>query len=299
MKKLYNTIVIIIMIIILGIILYTYKNSIKNLLFKNYEINNKQKQNNDDKDDKYKEYKNTTNFKLENLDRYLAYKEKNPNLSYEDVVTYVNIGLDYNFYEYITNTDTSLGNLLLVNKYLKLDKDYIPKDLEEISDECFINANLYVREMTKEAKEAFEKLCKASIENKTPVYGQSAYRSYEAQEKLYNNAVKTGGKEYADSDTARPGQSEHQTGLTIDVSSTKSGNMLTFEKTSSYTWMLNNAHKYGFILRYPKGKENIYGYVNEPWHYRYVGTTVATDMHDNYPDLTYEEYYYKYIDKRR
>ena len=61
--------------------------------------------------------------------------------------------------------------------------------------------------------------------------------------------------------------------------------------------MEDNAYKYGFILRFPKGKENITGYIYESWHYRYVGIKVATDMHNNYPNLTYEEYFYKYLDK--
>src|SRR5699024_10914186 len=134
----------------------------------------------------------------------------------------------------------------------------------------------------------FEKLSEASIKNNTPVYGQSAYRSYQSQESLYNNAVNTSGKELADNDTARPGHSEHQTGLTIDVSSTKNGNMLTFVNTPSYDWMIENAHKYGLILRYPEGKENIHGFINEPWHYRYVGIEIATDMHDNHSNLTFD-----------
>ena len=70
-----------------------------------------------------------------------------------------------------------------------------------------------------------------------------------------------------------------------------------FEYTSSYHWMKNNAYKYGFILRYPKGKESIHGFIFESWHYRYVGVDVATDMHENYPNLTYDEYYYIFLDK--
>ena len=73
--------------------------------------------------------------------------------------------------------------------------------------------------------------------------------------------------------------------------------MLNFENTPSFRWMQNNSYKYGFILRYPKGKENIHGFIYESWHYRYVGIKVAKDMHDNYPDLTFDEYYYKFIDK--
>ena len=74
--------------------------------------------------------------------------------------------------------------------------------------------------------------------------------------------------------------------------------MLNFDKTSSFYWMQNNAYKYGFILRYPKGKEYITGYTYESWHYRYVGQKIAKDMHDNYSNLTFDEYYYKFIEKK-
>ena len=194
--------------------------------------------------------------------------------------------------------DTSKGILLLMNKYLKLSENYEPDDLEEISSKYFIYGNTAVRRMRKEAKEAFEMLSEASIANGTPVYGQSAYRPYSMQEKLYKNAVSSMGQKQADIDTARPGHSEHQTGLTIDVSSTKNGNMLYFDSSSSFTWMKENAYKYGFILRYTKELENITGFMYESWHYRYVGVKVATDMHDNYPELSYDEYYYKFIDNK-
>jgi len=241
--------------------------------------------------DPYQQYRKYPNFQLENYNRYIAYQDKNPTLTMKQAITHVNIGLDQPFYTSIKKADTSNPILVLVNKYLKLDNTYEPDDLEEISQECFINGNLYVRQMKKEAKEQFEKLCHDAKENNTPVYGQSGYRPYTQQEKLYKNAVSQMGQEKADNDTARPGHSEHQTGLTIDVSSTKNGNMLSFGNTSSYQWMQNHAHEYGFILRYPEGYETIHGFMYESWHYRYIGIEKATDMHENYPDLTYDEYY--------
>lgn len=309
-RKNKNQKVILFAIIFLGISLFLfsyYHEEIINFFIDNKTINdkdeNKKPNNNKDKDiDKeenkepsnvYKKYKH---YKKENLNRYNAYKTKNPKLTDEQVVTRVNMGLDYDFYGYIHDTDMSKDNLILVNKYLKLASDYEPDDLEEISDDCFINGNIYVRKMRKEAKEHFEQLSRDSIKNGTPVYGQSAYREYSRQEGLYNNAVKNMGVEAADDDTARPGHSEHQTGLTLDVSSTKAGNMMNFHNTESYKWMLDNAHKYGFILRYTKGYEDIHGFMYESWHFRYVGVKVATDMHDNYPGLTYDEYYYMFID---
>ena len=253
--------------------------------------------NNKEDDSLYKEYKKCIDYDLENIDRYLIYKNKNKDIDYCDIVTYVNIGLDNEYYTNTKEADMSYNSLILMNKYLYLNKDYIPDDLEEISSDYFIYGNSNVRKLRKEAKEAFEKLSKASIENGTPVYGQSAFREYERQEELYNYAVETYGEDSANKDTAKAGYSEHQTGLAIDVSSTKDGNMLTFDKTKSFNWMMNNAYKYGFILRYPSDKVDITGYTYESWHYRYVGVKVATDMYNNYKDLCYDEYYYRYIKK--
>ena len=306
--RLQNTIFIICLIFV-GVILFIYKSDLKELLFKdkdvnnvndnkNNNINNNNKDENDNEDkDIYKDYKKALGFKLENLNRYIAYKENHPDLDYDTIVSYVNIGLDYNFYSYINDADISLDEKILVNKYLKLPGEYEPSDLEEIDSKYFINGNLYVRNLREDAKEAFEEMSQASIDNGTPVYGQSGYRHYGMQESLYNSAVESMGVDAADNDTARPGHSEHQTGLAIDVSSTKGGNMLSFEYSDSYSWMKENAYKYGFILRYTKKQEYIHGYINEPWHYRYVGIDIATDIHNNYPDLTYEEYFYKFIDK--
>ena len=253
--------------------------------------------NNNEKDpeevvvDKYKNYRNIKNYKDENKDRYVSYKLANSSLDYETVVNYVNIGLDFDFYSYISDVDMDKGILILVNKYHKLSSSYKPNDLEYI-DKLYANGSKLMR---KEAKEAFEKLSQAALDDGYSVLAQSTYRSYNTQESLYNNVVKSSGKTYADSDTARPGHSEHQTGLTVDVCTSTVG-MENFASTKSFTWMQNNAYKYGFILRYPKNKTNIHGYRYESWHYRYVGVEVATDMHNNYPNLTYDEYYYKFID---
>lgn len=279
-------IIVIIFLIIFGSLLFTITKTYEKHLISNIDMQTMTN---------YDPFKKTSNFKGENGERYIRYYSKNKKLSYEDIVTRVNIGLDYDYYGYIKKADMNKGILVLTNKYTKLDDSYIPNDLEKIDSKYFINktsANM----LRHEAREEFEKLSEASIKNGTPVYGQSAFRSYDRQEELYNNAVEKNGQEVADFDTARPGHSEHQTGLTIDVSSNKKGNMLDFENSLSHYWMLKNAHKYGFILRYPKGKEKIHGFVYESWHYRYIGVKAAADMHDNYSDLTFDEYYYKFID---
>ena len=274
-------------LIVFGILLsYITKTYEKHLI----EKNNTEVMNN------YNAFKKITGYKKENNERYIRYYEKNKSLTYEEIIIQVNIGLDYGFYNYIKKADTKKDILILVNKYLKLDENYVPNDLEEINQKNFISGNKDRKLLKKEARLAFERLSNDSIKNNTPVYGQSGYRSFATQKSIYEKALKEKGQS-ADTDTAKPGHSEHQTGLTIDVSSTKKGNMLNFENTDSFKWMTENAYKYGFILRYPKGKENIHGYTYEAWHYRYVGIKVARDIHDNYNNLTFDEYYYKFIEK--
>jgi D-alanyl-D-alanine carboxypeptidase len=117
----------------------------------------------------------------------------------------------------------------------------------------------------------------------------SGFRTYEKQSLLYYSIYKQD-----DNYVARPGFSEHQTGLALDISSLNSGLADNFEKTPEFTFLKNNAHTEGFILRYPKYKERITGYYYEPWHFRYVGINIATTIYDE--GITYEEYLAKYVE---
>lgn len=109
----------------------------------------------------------------------------------------------------------------------------------------------------------------------------SGYRSYAYQVKVYGSEVKAYGQPHADAESARPGYSEHQTGLAADVSPTSGKCDLSqcFGTTPEGIWLAGNAYRYGFVIRYPKGKEAITGYEYEPWHIRYIGTAAATEMH--------------------
>ena len=120
--------------------------------------------------------------------------------------------------------------------------------------------------------------------------GASGYRSYSVQENLYTSRVINDGQEEADRYTAKPGQSEHQTGLALDILSEDYQDMDdNFDSTEAYAWLKENCYKYGFILRYPQGKEDITGFLYEPWHYRYIGNNeVAKDIMDR--NLTFEQY---------
>jgi len=118
---------------------------------------------------------------------------------------------------------------------------------------------------------------------------ESGYRSYYTQVSVYNSEVKSFGKAKADSESARPGHSEHQTGWAVDIG--KAGCFEDcFGQTQAAQWLLANSYKYGFILRYPSDKVAITGYRNEPWHFRYIGTDLSTEMH-NTNVTTLEEFF--------
>ncbi|MDD2435433.1 MAG: M15 family metallopeptidase [Bacilli bacterium] len=173
--------------------------------------------------------------------------------------------------------------LILVNKENGLPSSYIPTDLELI-DHKFAYDNKYLR---KEARHSIEKLGSDALSLGYKIVVVSAFRDYKYQHDLHHEYIKVKGLEDAQLCSARPGYSEHQTGLAIDAMGSNNDYNL-FEDSIEFKWMKNNAHKYGFILRYPKDKTNITGYKYEPWHYRYVGLKAALDIYKN--DLTLEEY---------
>ena len=125
----------------------------------------------------------------------------------------------------------------------------------------------------------------------------SSFRSYAEQDELYETYKDSYGTIEADSLASRPGYSEHQTGLAIDIFSKDNTSTKTFKESNAYAWLLENSYKYGFILRYPEGKEDITGYTFEPWHYRYIGKKDAKKVHEL--NITYEEYYAYYIENNK
>lgn len=221
--------------------------------------------------------------------RYINYQKKNKNLSIEDIVMNVNIGLDKPYY---TNTKPAKNlntNLILVNKYHYLTKNYVPNNLVPINPD-------YARSgmsLVKEAKEAFEKLSQDAKQDNMMIFAISSYRSYDYQLNLYNTYVAADGKKAADTYSARAGFSEHQTGLVVDVYDGITP-YTSFEETKEFKWMQENAYKYGFILRYPKDKVKITGYQYESWHYRYVGKKIAKIIKE--ANLSLEEYYVKEVE---
>ena len=221
-------------------------------------------------------------FKKDKLSRYLNYAE-NSKVGYEDIVTYVNIGLDKEYYTDMVVSANTDDVLILVNKYNYLSKDYTPSDLESIDSKYNKGANNKLRHV---AKESFEAMCDAALKDGIKIYSGSAFRSYSYQANLYNKYVNIDGKKKADTYAARAGHSEHQTGLALDIMNAKYQFLSSGDE--EHIWLLHNSYKYGFILRYPKDKEDITGYMFEEWHFRYVGKEVAKTIHDE--DITFDEY---------
>lgn len=160
---------------------------------------------------------------------------------------------------------TYIKGVLVVNKTYALPENYAPG-------------------VNSEAKKAFDSLAADAAKEGLNLYIRSGYRSYSYQKDLYNNYVARDGKAAADRYSARPGHSEHQTGLAFDINSLSQS----FENTPEGKWLAKNCWKYGFIIRYPKGKESITGYMYEPWHIRYLGKDTAKAVYDS--GLTLEEY---------
>lgn len=181
------------------------------------------------------------------------------------------------------------GPLFLVNRTYRISKNYVP-DLRKA------DVSGQLRSMTPDASLALEEMFAACKEEAgVTLVTVSGYRSYSKQSTIYSNKLdKVGSKAAADEYVARPGASEHQLGLAMDVGQRKSKTGLTasFAKTKGGQWLAENCWRFGFILRYQEGWEEITGYNYEPWHVRYVGKEQAELIHQaNVPLETYLETY--------
>ncbi len=217
------------------------------------------------------------------LDRYMNYDSND----YNNTISKINSNRDYDYYLNSKATNISDDYNMIVNKYYYLDKSYVPSDLVDVNS----TYAYYGNSCRKEVLDAFIKMYNdAKLENLQLIIN-SSYRSYESQDELWSYRKDNYGIEYADAYAARPGYSEHQTGLALDLDRYPAKN-----NEEAYDWLAKNAYKYGFILRYPKEKEDITGYKYEPWHYRYVGTEVAQKIFEE--GISLEEYYAFYIEKQ-
>ena len=208
----------------------------------------------------------------------------------EQVLRIVNTDNDLPRFTSAADANLEDGNLILVNKYSRLASDYVPDDLVTV-EPAYSNFG----KLKSEAESAFCELVEAMWnETGLRLVNASPYRSYQTQKNLYARYRTQYSEAATDRFSARAGYSEHQTGLALDVIA-PGGTLNSFKNTKQFQWMRDNAHRFGFILRYGDGMEYITGYKFEPWHYRYVGTEAAAFIYEN--DLTFEEYYAYYVRK--
>lgn len=172
---------------------------------------------------------------------------------------------------------------VLVNKLHEIPKGWEPDDLEDVID-CH-------QQLRHEANEAYTKFYQAAKAKGIAIYTISGYREPETQQLYWDNSVKVFGQEHAIQYNAYPRRSEHELGLSVDISYTTEGDRLSEKVADSALgkFIESDAYKYGFILRYPQDKVRITGYSYEPWHIRYVGVDLATKLHNE--NITLEEYY--------
>lgn len=187
-----------------------------------------------------------------------------------------------------TKIAPNLGtDMVFLNKNYYLPSDFIPDDLRDVA----VNKNKSI-ELPSHVATKVEEMFAAANEDGITIYLASGYRSYLYQEGIFSRKVNNCGFDLAQQVVAIPGESEHQTGLAIDITNKNMGFGLeeSFDQEEAFDWMIENCSKYGFILRYTKDKTDITHYTYEPWHYRYIGDVdIATYIMEN--NLVFEEYY--------
>ena len=177
--------------------------------------------------------------------------------------------------------------LVLVNKTHPVTREYAADDLVTV-EHCDPNVGTAdTKKMRKVAADAIEELIAGAKEDGFDIVMRTGYRSYDYQDYLFNSYAANYGEAEANTYSARPGQSEHQTGWCCDVGRIGYG-LTSFDGTAEADWIAENSWKYGFILRYPADKTDITGYIYESWHIRYVGKDAAQYIYEN--GLTLEEY---------
>ncbi len=225
--------------------------------------------------------------KLDYYDRYTQYSD---DTGEDEDVTVLFVNLDLDKEDYVDSTlVSSFSPDMLVNKHHHLSEKFAPYDLVDIDSKYASEDGL---QSSKIAYNAYKKMSDAAEKEGYGIVINSAYRSYQDQVDLSNFYLKAYGQSYVDKYIAKPGYSEHQTGLAYDIGS-RSVNV--FGNSKEYEWMQENAYKYGFIRRFTTKYEYLTGFRNEPWHYRYVGEDIATYIHEH--DMTLEEYWVMFLDK--
>lgn len=212
---------------------------------------------------------------------YNKYLENNNIIYSLNLINYPDFLNNDNIYQFIEH-----NKIILVNKNFILDENYIPKNLVPVTLPK-INRKNEIMQITSSTHINATKLFNDAKKLHLNLVIYSSYRSYQKQINVYNTTLD---KSYI----AKAGTSEHQTGCALDIATIDSGLTNYFMDTKEYLFLEANAHKYGFIKRYPQNKEHITKYPHECWHFRYVGSDVAKIIYEN--DLCLEEYFYMYTE---
>lgn len=222
-------------------------------------------------------------FLFKNLDKYLEYKKDNESKKNNEIVAIINTEANVDWMDNEKKTDTSKGSLMLVNRIYGLSSDYEPDDIVDIP-------SLYAysgKKISNSILNDIISLIDAGKEEGYTFVVSDGYRSYKEQENIYNNYKNSFGESEADIYVAKPGHSDYQTGMSFDL---MPYNKVIDNPTESeeYKWLKENAHKYGFIFRFPKDKENLTRFKSSTWRLRYVGTDASTIIYNE--NLCLEEY---------
>lgn len=226
--------------------------------------------------------------KLKYYDKYVEYSDETGEDELETIIC-VNLELDKE--DYVDSVLVSKFSVdMLVNKRRYLSEDFIPSDITTIDSKYASEKDLQCSRL---AYNAFIQMYDAAESEGYNIIINSAYRSYQDQLDTIDLYFKAYGQSYVDKYVAKAGYSEHQTGLSFDIGSR---NSKIFANSKEYEWMLENAYKYGFILRYDKRYENYTKFRSEPWHFRYVGKSIAKYIYEH-NNMSLEEYYVMFLDK--
>ena len=297
MKKIFLSIVIMLFVISVGALSYHYlkpgdeSNKTKESKKVNKKNDNKKNNKNEiiDNDNKTKDNKND-NKKDNNKDnssnktKKVISTDNYPALSEVDGEKIV-IGTSSKGYTIYTKSGvTYVDGIMIVNKSYPLPEDYIPRNTHTSAEGRTNTCNTCINET---AYQAFNKMKADAASIGLNIYIQSGYRPYSTQKTIYNRYVARDGQTAADTYSARPGASEHQSGLCFDLNSISDA----FANTAEGKWVNENAYRYGFVIRFPKGKQGYTGYKYESWHLRYVGTDLAKELYNNGDWISLEEYY--------
>ena len=230
-------------------------------------------------------------FIYDNLDKYIEYYKEN-DYDYGKVVSIINTGVNKDWFDNMSETDTSKKELMLVNRFYGLNKDYKVEDVTDVPTKYAYDG----KKISNSILNNIIDLCESAKTFGYTFVVSDGFRTYKEQEDLYNSYASYYGKSEADKYVARAGHSEYETGLSFNLE-IYGKNYDNIEISEEYVWLKENAHKYGFIFRFPKDKEDITLFDYDALRLRYVGVDAASVIYSE--GICFEEYYAYYVGREK